>query len=206
MSIKFETHVVTPFGKPRLVIKSTHCLDIFEFSPTNMFSGEPTRSPMVSVEEAKDLRDRLDQFISEHSGGEQETANASLIAAAPKMYEALLAMSKGEGILPGDTIEGILMMARGEREPDKTITEIIGLYEAAPAPEPLACPFGSYAGEPIKDGDVMAHPDGDTFIVCYDPRYSNPWRAVYSDGDSRALDSQIGWKGMVILKREGRTE
>ena len=40
--------------------------------------------------------------------------NARLIAAAPDMYEALLAMSKGEGLQPGVTIERILLKARGE--------------------------------------------------------------------------------------------
>ncbi len=40
--------------------------------------------------------------------------NAPLIAAAPDMYNALLAMSKGEGLQPGTTIEKILLAARGE--------------------------------------------------------------------------------------------
>ena len=41
-------------------------------------------------------------------------ANAHLIAAAPDMYKALVALSKGEGLQPGTTIEGILLKARGE--------------------------------------------------------------------------------------------
>ncbi len=44
----------------------------------------------------------------------EELANASLIAAAPDMYAALEAMSKGEGLQPGTTIESILLKARGE--------------------------------------------------------------------------------------------
>jgi len=42
-----------------------------------------------------------------------ELANAHLIAAAPAMYAALLAMSKGEGLQSGTTIESILLKARG---------------------------------------------------------------------------------------------
>ena len=45
---------------------------------------------------------------------EEAEANAHLIAAAPDMYKALEAMSKGEGLQPGTTIESILLKARGE--------------------------------------------------------------------------------------------
>jgi len=41
-------------------------------------------------------------------------ANLYLAAAAPDMYEALVALSKGEGLEPGTTIEKILIKARGE--------------------------------------------------------------------------------------------
>lgn len=44
----------------------------------------------------------------------EDVYNAMLIAAAPEMYRALLAMSKGEGLQPGSTIESILLKARGE--------------------------------------------------------------------------------------------
>ena len=44
----------------------------------------------------------------------ERVANSYLIAAAPLMYEALLAISKGEGLQPGKTIEGVLLKARGE--------------------------------------------------------------------------------------------
>lgn len=47
-------------------------------------------------------------------------ANAHLIAAAPDMYNALLAMSKGEGLQPGTTIEKILLKARGESTDENT--------------------------------------------------------------------------------------
>lgn len=42
--------------------------------------------------------------------------DAHLIAAAPDMYAALLSLSKGEGLQPGSTIEGILAKARGEKQ------------------------------------------------------------------------------------------
>lgn len=45
---------------------------------------------------------------------EEIEANAHLIASAPSMYKALLALSKGEGLEPGTTIEKILLKARGE--------------------------------------------------------------------------------------------
>jgi len=45
----------------------------------------------------------------------EDIANANLIAAAPEMYEALRALSTGEGLQPGQTIESILLKARGEK-------------------------------------------------------------------------------------------
>ena len=51
-------------------------------------------------------------FDGEH--GEAQQANAHLIASAPNMYAALEAISKGEGLHPGTTIESILLKARGE--------------------------------------------------------------------------------------------
>lgn len=44
----------------------------------------------------------------------QSEYDAHLIAAAPRMYAALDALSKGEGLPPGETIERILAAARGE--------------------------------------------------------------------------------------------
>ena len=41
-------------------------------------------------------------------------ANAHLIASAPAMYKALEALSRGECIIYGDSIETILAKARGE--------------------------------------------------------------------------------------------
>lgn len=46
---------------------------------------------------------------------EENMANAYLIAASPKMYAALDAMAKGEGLPPGQTIEQLLREARGEK-------------------------------------------------------------------------------------------
>jgi len=45
---------------------------------------------------------------------DEQQANAHLISAAPDMYKALEALSKGEGLQPGTTIESILLKARGE--------------------------------------------------------------------------------------------
>lgn len=45
---------------------------------------------------------------------EEARANAHLIASAPAMYKALEALSTGEGLQPGTTIESILLKARGE--------------------------------------------------------------------------------------------
>jgi len=42
------------------------------------------------------------------------SANADLIKTAPKLYEALRAISEGEGLQPGTTIERLLAEARGE--------------------------------------------------------------------------------------------
>ena len=45
---------------------------------------------------------------------EEDDHNINLIAAAPEMYEALRAMRDGEGLQPGQTIENILLKARGD--------------------------------------------------------------------------------------------
>lgn len=59
---------------------------------------------------------RLTKVIDTHIPlSKQDIANAHLIAAAPSMYAALEALSKGEGLQPGTTIESILLKARGEQ-------------------------------------------------------------------------------------------
>lgn len=44
-----------------------------------------------------------------------DIANAHLIASAPKLYEALLLISTGQGLRPGDSIDDLLAEARGEK-------------------------------------------------------------------------------------------
>lgn len=44
----------------------------------------------------------------------ERVANARLIAQAPRMYSALEALSKGEGLPPGETIESVLLAVRGD--------------------------------------------------------------------------------------------
>lgn len=57
------------------------------------------------------------KFIAEASGdvgSEERFYNLRLISAAPDLYEALRCFATGEGLPPGQTIEGILAKARGE--------------------------------------------------------------------------------------------
>lgn len=44
-----------------------------------------------------------------------EEADAHLMSAAKELYKALEAIAKGEGLPPGQTIEGVLAKARGEQ-------------------------------------------------------------------------------------------
>ncbi len=54
-------------------------------------------------------------YLWPKSADSESAANLNLIAAAPEMYEALRALSTGEGLQPGTTIESILLKARGEK-------------------------------------------------------------------------------------------
>ena len=62
--------------------------------------------------------------------------------------------------------------------------------------------FKCYAGNPLYDGDKIAHPNGDTAIVTYDhAKRDNEvgrWRAVYADGTSLWLGNQVSEKGQAI--------
>jgi hypothetical protein len=80
-----------------------------------------TSGPWVKCSRGESLVGSNGKNISVYNCGLSATvkssetvANAHLIAAAPDMYKALVALSKGEGLQPGTTIESILIKARGE--------------------------------------------------------------------------------------------
>lgn len=69
-------------------------------------------------------------------------------------------------------------------------------------------PWPDAAGNPIREGDWIEHPDGERaqVVYCLDPKYNAPhrgdsdrWRAIYSDGVSLWLGNQIGTKGQAIV-------
>jgi len=70
----------------------------------------------ISQEDGAPYTENYSDVCQTHEGEDLyvQKANAHLIAAAPEMYEALRAMRDGEGLQPGQTIESILLKARGE--------------------------------------------------------------------------------------------
>lgn len=69
-------------------------------------------------------------------------------------------------------------------------------------PIPKVSPYNPFMGYgkygKIKEGEVLIHPNGDTFTVVFDNAFSTPWRAVYDNGDNLALFAQVGPKGQAV--------
>ena len=61
-------------------------------------------------------------------------------------------------------------------------------------------PWPDFAGQPIREGDTIRHPDGDTATVQRDSSREGvgQWRAVYGNGESLWLGNQIGDKGRAV--------
>lgn len=68
-------------------------------------------------------------------------------------------------------------------------------------------PWTDFEGNPLKEGDVIQHPEGDpewqTATIVFDEGKEGPlaWRAVYKGGESLWLGNQIGDKGRAVLKK-----
>ena len=68
----------------------------------------------------------------------------------------------------------------------------------------MSCPFQDYKGNHIVDGDKMTHPDGEEFVVKFDPNRqgSAKWRAVYKDKMNLWLGNQVTKGQAVVIKSE----
>ena len=66
------------------------------------------------------------------------------------------------------------------------------------------CPLADYAGNPIKEGDIIQHPlDGIVAVVVYlsdEDAECDKWRAVYPhDGTISRLSLQVGPRGQAVV-------
>lgn len=61
-------------------------------------------------------------------------------------------------------------------------------------------PWPDAAGNELREGDVIRHPDGSTATIFYDDtrQESNRWRAIYDSGESLLLGLQIGDRGQAL--------
>lgn len=72
------------------------------------------------------------------------------------------------------------------------------------------CPWLDFDGRPIRHGDRLIHPSGQTFTAVRLVGHKNPgdaWRAVY-DQDPQSvsrLSLQIGDKGRAVLQPTQKT-
>lgn len=69
-------------------------------------------------------------------------------------------------------------------------------------PEPERSPYLDYAGHPIREGDTIRHPDGETGTVLFWRERSDPfeqWRVDYNDGHPSRLFLQVGEKGLAVV-------
>lgn len=76
---------------------------------------------------------------------------------------------------------------------------------------PRLCPWPDFAENPIREGDIIRHPTGETGRVVFLAGWNNPtdqWRVDYGDGLLSRLCLQIGDKGMAVVvnskKEEGK--
>jgi hypothetical protein len=74
----------------------------------------------------------------------------------------------------------------------------------------MKAPWTDYNGQPIFEGNTIAHPEGITGVVIYNnDGYGvfGKWRVDYGCGHFSGLNLQIGEKGMaVVVDREGKPE
>ena len=66
-------------------------------------------------------------------------------------------------------------------------------------------PWPDYAGKPIREGDTITHPSGQSGVVVFlgdetDPR--DQWRVDYGSHGLSRLCLQIGDKGMAAVSAE----
>ena len=60
-------------------------------------------------------------------------------------------------------------------------------------------PYTDFAGNQLRVGDKIQHPDGSVATVTFDAdRTCNFWRAVYDDGQNLALSIQVGDRGQAV--------
>ena len=95
--------------------------------------------------------------------------------------------------------------------PPKYLQHIVTMLELLPDLNPNTpvrlCPFTDFAGNPIKDGDVIKHPSGQTGVVRRVDPISEPetdlWRVDYGSPPLSRLCLQIGDKGRAVVVESG---
>lgn len=92
-----------------------------------------------------------------------------------------------------------------EDGPPLYLQRIVELLEAYPEANPntLVAPWTDYAGNPIKDGDVIKHPSGQTGVVRRVAPIKEPesdlWYVNYGSTPMSRLCLQIGDKGQAVV-------
>ncbi len=99
------------------------------------------------------------------------------------------------------------MRIDGQHETANALEELIRLARLAPnalsSPKSIGaeiCPWTDGAGNTLRVGDTIRHPDGLTATVQFDnsKEDAGKWRAVYADGESLFLGNQTHGNGMAI--------
>ncbi len=95
----------------------------------------------------------------------------------------------------------------GEKERAKQaimLLEVLLIAPARPVGEAVA-PWPDFAGNPIREGDTIIHPDGESkAVVMYWPEFTDAgdaWRARYDDAVILRLCGQIGDKGRAVVQQ-----
>lgn len=89
----------------------------------------------------------------------------------------------------------------------RAVRDIERHYEPAVDSRRVA-PWPDFAGNEIREGDMIEHPTGECGAVCFWPHekdVGDQWRVFYPEngGSYSRLGLQIGSKGMAVVKRDG---
>lgn len=72
--------------------------------------------------------------------------------------------------------------------------------------ERRVAPWPDCNGTPIREGDVLCHPDGDRGTVVFldtETHLDDQWRVRYEDDTLSRLALQVGGKGQAVVSPQG---